>query len=191
MDRASAPPSLCCIAMDATRALPCSIWTRRVPSISSTARGAVMAMDAVRRLQLETPAGPSLGGDRIRSGSTSPSPHRRPPLLLFLFFRDEISSGLLVPCVDRALPRLDVPVWPAASLHVGRAKAQPLFARSAGLPGLSTSWAKAHGEHQIQRPHVHCWASRCCPWCFFPATAIFAFIQEFTVLQKTPHTSYI
>ena len=175
MDRASTPPSLCCIAMDATRALPCSIWTRRVPSISSTARGAVMAMDAVRRLQLETSVGPSLGGDRIRSGSTSPSPHRRPPLLLFLFFRDESSSGSLVPSVDRALPRLDVPPWPAAS-------AKP--SQPASASPSSPSWAWPMGERPqplLCLAHVLCSFS---PLRFFPVSAILALSQERLFYRK-------
>ena len=69
----------------------------------------------------------------------SPSPHRRPPLLLFLFFRDESSSGSLVPSVDRALPRLDVPPWPAAS-------ARPSRSQPASASPSSPSWAWPMGE---------------------------------------------
>ena len=102
-------------------------------------QGAAMAMDAVRRLHLEAPVRPSLGGDRFRPGSTSPSPHRRPPLLLRagtttpsasppassppspgvtpvrLQPRACINVVSAPERVDYTLPRLDLPAWPAAS----------------------------------------------------------------------------
>nr|XP_020181249.1 uncharacterized protein LOC109766901 [Aegilops tauschii subsp. strangulata] len=138
--------------------------------------GAAMAMDAVRRLQLEAPLRPSLGGDRIRPGSTSPSPQHRTLLLTLCFLhrrpetrtpsdeprRPSLSPGFTP--FSLCLPDLSSSLGTAAA---GASATAPCCRSSASSPSRTTSSHRSRrtsaSGHAAGKPCLRRLAKfRCC-----------------------------
>ena len=152
-------------------------------SSSSLPRGRREPMPHGRNRQAPPPCAESLAGV-----SSSPSPHRRPPLLLFLFFRDESSSGSLVPSVDRLLciePGRPNDRAPPARPSAASMSPSPW---AAGSTSLSGNGPKPMGEAAPVRPYFFMLGqpARFGPFMFFSRSTNFIFIPETTVLQKAP-----
>ena len=127
-------------------------WTRDPAALEIAAAGLVFA-----RTGRELPGMGSLRPDPASPRRIWPPlpPHRRDP-------PSSVAGGCWL---RRPRPRLGE-TTAAVTGHVGRAPPlgpPPLhrlgLAQGPASLGLSSSWAEAHGELQIQRPRVHCWAS--------------------------------